>query len=266
MDTQIKDKRGFLNSSWFSLVIIGLCMLMGIFIYFKVLGMESNFLDGATKHKPANYLGMMFMGGYIVPFLISFFLMTLVFSIERGITIFRAFGNGSSANFVHNVKLHLIKNELNEAEELCQKQQGSIGNVVYSGLLKFKVLKADNTMNRDEKAESLQKEIEEAAMLEMPALQKNLNVLATLASVATLIGLLGTVVGMIKAFAALATAGSPDSQALATGISEALFNTALGILTSALANVAYNYLTTKIDELTTMMEEVGFAMQQVFKK
>jgi biopolymer transport protein ExbB len=265
MNTQ-KDRRGFINSSWFSIVVIALCIVLGLVIYNFVLGMPQNFLDGATKHKPANYLGMMYMGGFIVPFLISFFLMVLVFTFERSISIFKAYGSGSSADFVHEVKLKLFNKEISDAEALCEKQQGSIGNVVYSGLQKFKVLDSDKELNRDEKSESLQKEIEEATMLEMPALQKNLNVLATLASVSTLIGLLGTVVGMIKAFAALATSGSPDSQALATGISEALFNTALGILTSAIASVSYNYLTTKIDELSGMMEEIGFAMQQVFKK
>lgn len=265
MDTT-KDKTGFINSSWFSILIIALCMVLGVVIYFNILGLPSNFLDGETKHKPANYLGMMYMGGYIVPFLISFFLMVIVFSFERGITIFAAYGRGSAAKFVRDVKISLLNKDLRQAEELCRKQQGSIGNVIYTGLQKFALISQDNEMTRDQKSESLQKEIEEATLLEMPALQKNLNVLATLASVATLVGLLGTVVGMIKAFAALATAGSPDSQALATGISEALFNTALGILTSAFANVAYNYITTKIDELTSMLEEIGFAMQQVIKK
>jgi biopolymer transport protein ExbB len=265
MNTQ-KDKTGFINSSWFSILIIALCILLGEILYFKVLGLESNFLDGATKHKPANYLGMMYMGGYIVPFLMSFFLMVIVFSFERALTIFSAYGKGSAAKFVRDVKISLNKNDLNEAVALCEKQQGSIGNVIYTGIERFKEISKDSTLSKEKKSEMLQQEIEEATLLEMPALQKNLNVLATLASVATLVGLLGTVVGMIKAFAALATSGSPDSQALATGISEALFNTALGILTSAFANVAYNYITTKIDELTSMLEEIGFAMQQVIKK
>jgi len=95
-------------------------------------------------------------------------------------------------------------------------------------------------------------------------LEKNLVILATFASVATLLGLLGTVLGMIKAFSALATAGAPDAVALSTGISEALINTALGIGTSALAIISYNYFTTKIDGLTYGIDEAGYSIAQSF--
>lgn len=89
-------------------------------------------------------------------------------------------------------------------------------------------------------------------------------ILATFASVATLMGLLGTVLGMIRAFSAIATAGAPDAVALSTGISEALINTALGIGTSALAIISYNYFTTKIDGLTYGIDEAGFSIAQSF--
>jgi len=95
-------------------------------------------------------------------------------------------------------------------------------------------------------------------------LEKNLVFLATIASVATLMGLFGTVVGMIRAFSALATAGAPDSTALASGISEALINTALGIGTSAVAIIAYNYFTTQIDGMTYRIDEAGYSIAQTF--
>jgi biopolymer transport protein ExbB len=65
---------------------------------------------------------------------------------------------------------------------------------------------------------------------------------------------------MIRAFSALAQAGSPDTVALATGISEALVNTALGIIASAIAIIMYNYYTTKIDAITYGMDEAGFSI------
>jgi biopolymer transport protein ExbB len=77
-------------------------------------------------------------------------------------------------------------------------------------------------------------------------------------------GLLGTVIGMIKAFSALANAGAPDSVALASGISEALINTALGIGTSALAIIFYNFFTTKIDKLTYSIDEAGFTIVNTY--
>jgi biopolymer transport protein ExbB len=116
----------------------------------------------------------------------------------------------------------------------------------------------------DKRIQLIQKDIEETTQLEMPMLEKNLVIIATIASIATLLGLLGTVLGMIKSFAALATAGAPDSVALANGISEALINTALGIGTSALAIILYNFFTSKIDGLTYGIDEAGFSIVQNF--
>ena len=89
--------------------------------------------------------------------------------------------------------------------------------------------------------------------------------LSTLASVATLIGLLGTVVGMIRSFSALGESGGGEAaQKLSQGISEALYNTALGIGTSAIAIVMYNVFTTKIDAITYGIDESGFTLTQSF--
>ena len=95
-------------------------------------------------------------------------------------------------------------------------------------------------------------------------LEKNLVIIATIASIATLMGLLGTVLGMIRAFSALAATGAPDASALSTGISEALINTAFGIGTSALAIILYNTFTSSIDKLTYRIDEAGFTIAQNF--
>jgi biopolymer transport protein ExbB len=110
----------------------------------------------------------------------------------------------------------------------------------------------------------VQKDIEETTQLEMPMLQRNLVIIATIASVATLMGLLGTVTGMIAAFRAIATSGAPDAVALSNGISEALINTALGIGTSAIAIIFYNYFTSRIDELTYSIDEASYSIIQNF--
>ena len=112
---------------------------------------------------------------------------------------------------------------------------------------------------------TLKKELEEATALELPMLGKNLSILSTSASIGTLIGLIGTVVGMIRAFAALAVAGQPDTAALATGISEALVNTMVGIISSTFAIILYNFFSTKIDALTYSMDEAGFSIMQTLK-
>ena len=151
-------------------------------------------------------------------------------------------------------------NELNSAIAECDRQKGSLAAVVRSGLEKYQTVEKDAALNTEQKIESVQKELEEATALELPMLSKNLVILSTCASIATLVGLIGTVFGMIKAFSALAQAGSPDTVALATGISEALVNTALGIIASAVAIIMYNYYTTKIDAITYGMDEAGFSI------
>lgn len=130
--------------------------------------------------------------------------------------------------------------------------------------MKYKEVESDTVMNTEQKCLAIQKDIEEATALEMPMLEQNLTVVSTLVSIGTLVGLLGTVVGMIKAFAALATAGAPDQAALANGISEALINTATGIGTSTLAIISYNFFTSKIDSLTYSIDEAGFSIVQTY--
>ena len=139
-----------------------------------------------------------------------------------------------------------------------------MANVVRAVLTKYSQMERETSMDKDQKVLAIQKELEEATTLELPMLEKNLNILATLTSLGTLVGLFGTVMGMIRAFSALASAGAPDATALATGISEALINTAIGITTSAIATIAYNYFTSSIDQLTYRIDEAGYSLQQTF--
>ena len=157
------------------------------------------------------------------------------------------------------------KNKIDEAIEACDTQKGSVGNVVKEGLVSYKALSKDTTLNKEQKMAALTKSLEEATTLEMPMLEKNMMILSTLGTVATLVALLGTVMGMISAFQALGNGGgTPDSAALSVGISEALINTALGIGTSAIAIILYNFFTSKIDGLTYKIDEIGMSIQQSF--
>jgi biopolymer transport protein ExbB len=132
-----------------------------------------------------------------------------------------------------------------------------------AGLEKYKALSSDTTLDKDAKVTALKQEIDEATSLELPMLSKNLVILSTSASLGVLIGLLGTVSGMIKSFSAMA-AGVPDPAQLSVGISEALVNTFLGILASALAILLYSFFSNKIDQLTYGIDEAGFSIAQTF--
>lgn len=261
VNQEIPQKSKF--SSSFALIVIPVCIVVAELVFHFVFGHASNF-DGPHQPKAGNYLGIVYQGGFIVPILMSFFLMVITFSIERFITIQQAYGTGSLDNFVRKIKSYLNSNDVNAAIVACEEQKGSLGNVTLSVLNKYKNVANERGISKEQKTLAIQKELEEATSLELPILEKNLTILATLASVATLVGLLGTVIGMIKAFAALASSGTPNAEALATGISEALINTALGISSSALAIIFYNLFTSKIDTLTYSIDEVGFSINQNF--
>jgi biopolymer transport protein ExbB len=254
------------GASLFSVLAIIASFIVSVLIFKFVLGNPSHFLGNNPENnpKPGDYLGIVYKGGFIVPILMAQLICVIVFSIERALTIGKAKGSKGIESFVRTVRQKLNSNDINGAIAACDQQKGSVANVVKSGLLKYNEMSREHTMATDQKVLAIQKEIEESTALELPMLEKNLVIISTLASIATLVGLLGTVFGMIKAFSALAQAGNPDATALATGISEALINTALGIGTSALAIIAYNFFTSKIDELTYSIDEAGFSIIQTF--
>ena len=255
------------GSSIFASLSIVMCILVGTLLWKFVMGDPSNFEggDAETGHPlPGNYFGMVYKGGYIVPVLMGLFLMVIVFSFERFFVISKATGKGNVDQFVKKIQGFIGAGNIDSAISECDKQEGSVANVIKSGLKKYKEMEVEPKMDTEQKCLAIQKDIEEATALEMPMLEQNLTVIATLVSIGTLMGLLGTVTGMIKAFAALSTAGSPDQAALANGISEALINTATGIATSALAIIMYNLFTSKIDKLTYAIDEAGFSIVQTY--
>jgi biopolymer transport protein ExbB len=218
------------------------------------------------SHKgPKDGFHAIYEGGIIVPLLIGLLLMVIVFSIERFLTIRRALGSGSIADFIRKVQYHLANRNVDAALAECDKQRGSVGNVMKAGLRRYKDMIGNTEFNMEQKVASIQQEVEEATALELPMLQKNLVFLSTIVSLGTLIALLGTVMGMIRSFAALGEEGGAGAAGnLAVGISEALYNTALGISTSSLALVMYNVFTTKIDSITYGIDESGFTLTQSF--
>jgi biopolymer transport protein ExbB len=244
-----------------SILAIAICIGIGWFIFLKIMGAPSNFEgNDPEKGHPHGLLGTMYKGGVIVPFLVGFFLVTWTFAIERFITIMKAQGKGSTEKFVEKIKSLVSSHDFEGAVAECDRQQGSLANVVREGIIKYQFVENDQHMDKEAKVHAIQKALEEATALELPMLSKNMVVISTMASIGTLTGLIGTVVGMIRAFAALANAGAPDTSALATGISEALVNTLVGIGTSAFAIIFYNYFSNRVDQITYAMDEAGFSI------
>lgn len=259
------SKQSFKGIEAAGLIIIA-CFIVAICIYHFVFGNPANFMNNDPNNHPlpGNMLGTIYKGGIIVPVIQTLLLTVLTLSVKRYFTLRASFGRSKLSKFVAQIKDALNKGDMEKAQELCDKQRGSVANVVSSTLRKYREMEQNNELAKDQKILAIQKELEEATALELPMMQQNLPIIATITTLGTLMGLLGTVIGMIRSFAALSAGGGTDSVALSTGISEALINTAFGILTGALAVISYNYYTNKIDKLTYSLDEVGFSIVQTF--
>lgn len=298
MDNEFKGadvqvKRANPLKSLFPLLVIVASLVVSFLVFYGVFGDPSNFEGGEeataqlaeynklseadqaaygdapnpTKGHPLNFFGTIFKGGPVIPVAMTLFLLLFVFTIERFITLFMlAGGRGSVDVFVQKIRMFLGDQDFDAALDQCDRQRGSVAAVVKAGLSKYKEVANDANLDHEQKKVAIQTELEEATTLELPMLEKNLVIIATLASIGVLVGLFGTVVGMIKAFQALATSGSPDAAELSVGISEALVNTAIGIFTSMVSIIMYNFFTSKIDSLTYSIDEAGFSIVQTFEK
>jgi len=250
-------------SSVISFLVMALALIVGIIIYDKIFGDPANFIDGELRGEPKenNFYGVIYKGGFIVPGLVAINIIILIFSLERMITLLLANGKGNTRKFIVSIKESLASGNYDSAIAACDKKKGSLANVVRAGVEKYRNVALDKSLDKEQKIEAVKKELDEATALELPMLSKNLSVLSTCASIATLVGLIGTVLGMIRSFAAMSS-GSPDTAALATGISEALINTAFGITASTVAIIMYNVFSTQIDSMTYSMDEANFIISQ----
>jgi len=267
--TSVQAKKSSNIISWLAPL---LCLIAGYIIWRFVMGANANFTNPdpaggfwPNQKGPKSAFSKMYEGGIIVPVLIACFLIVFVFVIERLLTVLKASGRGSIADFIRKVQYNLANKNVDAALAECDRQKGSVGNVMKAGLRKYKEMITAGELNTEQKVLAIQKEVEEATALELPMLEKNLVFLSTIASVATLLGLLGTVIGMIRSFSNLGESGGGEAaRELSKGISEALYNTALGIGTSAFAIITYNVFTTKIDSITYGIDESGFTLTQSF--
>jgi biopolymer transport protein ExbB len=268
-----QPKRGGNAISWIAPLA---CIVAGFLIWRLVMGAAYRFDDAAQhnqnafwpdyeKPKKGDPLANMFLGGIVVPLLLGTFLLVVTMVIERFLTILKAGGKMNNNEFIRKVQFHLANKNVDAALAECDKQKGSVGNVMKSGLKTYKAMINNTELSTEQKVLTIQKEVEEATALELPMLEKNLVFLSTISSVATLLGLFGTVLGMIRSFSALATEGGANAaQKLSIGISEALYNTALGIGTSAVAIIFYNIFTTRIDGITYGIDESMMTLTQSF--
>ena len=201
-------------------------------------------------------------GGYLVAALIMLIILQTAFILERVWSLKKANGRGPMPNFLNEVRKRLHVGDVDGAIKACANQRGSAANVIRAGLERYQQLKSEGATREKIVAET-QTAIQEANGLEVPLLERNLTALSTIASISTMVGLLGTVIGMIRSFAALGHTGAVDATKLAIGISEALINTAGGLICAIAGIVAYNVFVTRVDGFNYMMDEASYEAVQL---
>ena len=258
-----KKSSGFkgMKDAWIILVI---CAIAGYSVWYFVMGNPDNFIGGDRSGHPANLLGTVYKGGFVVGLILTLLFTVICLGIERFFAIKTAAGKINLAKFTADVKSLIKAQKFDEADKLCDKMQGSVANVVKASIKMYQTVEGDTTLKKAAKIAKIQQAHDEATQLEMPTLQMNMPMVATIVSLGTLTALFGTVLGMIGSFQALSAGGGADSMALSAGISEALVNTASGILTSWVATVVYNYFSNKIDKLTFALDEVGYTIAATY--
>ena len=195
-------------------------------------------------------------GGYVVILLMVLTMLDITFIIERTLSLRKAKGKRSQVAFLRDAMDAIRKNDISKAIDHCNTQQGTMANVLRAGLDRFQTVSNEN-LTSDRQVAEIRRAFDEANALETPLLERNLIALQTIATIATLVGLLGTTIGMIRAFGAMATEGAPDAIQLALGISEALINTAGGLAAAIMGIVAYNYFVNKVDQVVYALDEVS---------
>lgn len=200
--------------------------------------------------------------GPLVAMLILLLILQVTFVLERTWSLNKAKGRGSLPDFLNNVRKKIHSGDVEGAIQLCGQQRGSAANVMRAGLERYQMLRKEGAP-KDKIVAETQAAIQEANGLEVPLLERNLIALSTIASIGTMVGLLGTVIGMIRSFAALGHTGAVDASKLAVGISEALVNTAGGLIVAILGIVMYNVFVTRVDGFNYMMDEASYEAVQL---
>jgi biopolymer transport protein ExbB len=258
---------GIFMKNLFNITVIILALVIGIFVIWRMLlGNPSGFKDGVNREDPigGNVLATIYTGGPLVGVLIGLIIISLTFVFERILTINKAKGKGNPSIFIKKMIDKLTAGDLDGALNECDSQRGSVANVMRAAISRFKTVEADPVFTAEKKITETQRAIDEAMNLETPLLEKNLVVLSTVASIATMVGLLGTTLGMIRAFQALAKSGTVSATQLSIGISEALYNTAGGLIGAVISIVAFNFFTTKVDNFVYMIDEAILNVTQIF--
>ena len=159
------------------------------------------------------------------------------------------------ADLLQQARQLLAENQVGEAVILCRRQPSSIGRILLAAI-----------SNYDKEKEELKGIVEDAGRQEVPVLDRYLGVLGTIAAISPLLGITGTIFGMIRVFATISEKGVAHPSQLAGGIYEALITTAAGLVIAIPTLIFYNYFTTKSNRLILELEKQAFRVVEILKR
>ena len=192
--------------------------------------------------------------GWIAWPLLACSVVALTFIIERIVAFAKLRSRVSTEQLLEQITTALRNDDIMEAVSVCEEAGGPLANIVKAGLLKYSQAMIEE---KEITKEEIMDAINEAGLLEIPELERYLPVLATVAVISPLFGLLGTVWGMIRSFTTIALEGTGDPQALAGGISQALLTTATGLAVAIPSLVFYNLFDSMVTRRVTEIQQVS---------
>ena len=215
----------------------------------QVVATDASFLEEAEEEAlPARALKDWYaMGGWVMHGLVFLSALAVTLIFERMLALRR--GRVLPRKFMAQVMTHWNKGELNKVARIAGDANNAFGRMLRAGLIHF-----DEGLVRVEEAVAV------AGDHEAAVLRRNLPVLAAIGNIATMLGLLGTVIGMIASFEIIAETGTGDAREVAGGIFQALVTTAAGLMVGISAVAAHSYLRRKAEALEIELQETSLRM------
>jgi biopolymer transport protein ExbB len=193
-------------------------------------------------------------GGKLMYVILSCSVIAVGVIIERLVSLRRA--STDSSALIEELSVVIENNQIDKALKICEEKPGPIANICSAALLKY-----------DRGKDEIKEAIESSANLEVPHLEKHLGILSTIAHITPLLGLLGTVLGMITAFNKIAdvskAGGAVGADIVADGIGQALITTAFGLIVAIPTYVFYNFLLSRVDSQVVDMEESAIHLTNI---
>jgi biopolymer transport protein ExbB len=197
-------------------------------------------------------------GGILMYFIAAMSIIGVAVIIEKSI-YFITKEKGNFEEIKWNVKEYIDKGDYSGAFSLLEERECSTYKVLKELLLQC-------TKNKDSNITLMEEKAREVGLAQLPRLERGMWILGIVAHTTPLLGLLGTVTGMIQAFHAIASHGTGDPAILAEGISKALITTAGGLTVAIPAVIFYNYFNKRIDSVVNSMEKASVEMINFFRK